>query len=171
MSILKRQVSSSSIFVSLFIVMTRNSTVNLKLLHFLFWTKGSYQSSNFDTFRSKHSSWWRRLKDVLMTSFVFVFRRRLQDVFKTSWSRPIYSSWLYVFKTTSRRLAKTSSRHLQDVFKTYHQVKLFLLTRLWETFNTFLRRSFPKTIIYRGICPGNTTSDKFMVSIQNLQER
>ena len=147
MSILKRQVSSSSIFVSLFIVMTRNSTVNLKLLHFLFWTKGSYQSSNFDTFRSKHSSWWRRLKDVLMTSFVFVFRRRLQDVFKTSWSRPIYSSWLYVFKTTSRRLAKTSSRHLQDVFKTYHQVKLFLLTRLWETFNTFLRRYFPKTII------------------------
>ena len=151
--------------------MAHNSTVNLKFIHFLFWTKGSYQSSNFDTFRSKHSSWWRRLKDVLMTSFVFVFRRRLQDVFKTSWSRPIYSSWLYVFKTTSRRLAKTSSRHLQDVFKTYHQVKLFLLTRLWEPFNTFLRRSFPKTIIYRGICPGNTTSEKFMVSIQNLQER
>ena len=123
-----------------------------------------------------------------------------EDVFKTSWSRPIYSSWLYVFKTSSRRLqdvfktssrhlqdvlprrlqnvfktssrrlAKTSSRHLQDVFKTYHQVKLFLLTRLWEAFNTFLRRSFPKMIIYRGICPGNTTSDKFMVSVQNLQE-
>ena len=86
-------------------------------------------------------------KFVLMkTSFVFVFRRRLQDVLiktnmfalalrlqKTSWSRPIYSSWLYVFKTSSRRLAKTSSRHLQDVLqgclqdvlKTYHQVKLF----------------------------------------------
>ena len=70
-------------------------------------------------------------EDVLKTSFVFVFRRRLQDVLiktnifalalrleKTSWSRPIYSSWLYVFKTSSRRLAKTSSRHLQDVFKT-----------------------------------------------------
>ena len=52
-----------------------------------------------------------------------------EDVFKTSWSRPIYSSWSYVFKTSSRRfqhvfktssrrLAKTSSRHLQDVFKT-----------------------------------------------------
>ena len=79
-----------------------------------------------------------------------------EDVFKTSWSRPIYSSWLYVFKTFSRRLQdvlrkllydifktssrhfeevfKTSSRHLQDVlqrclqdvFKTYHQVKLLL---------------------------------------------
>ena len=72
-------------------------------------------------------------EDVLKTSFVFVFRRRLEDVFKTSWSRPIYSSWLYVFKTSSRRLAKTSSRHLQvvlqgclqDVLKTYYQVKLF----------------------------------------------
>ena len=89
-------------------------------------------------------------EDVLKTSFVVVFRRRLdqdeyvrlsftssEDVFKTSWSRPIYSSWPYVFKTSSRRfqdvlprclqdvfktssrrLAKTSSRHLQDVFKT-----------------------------------------------------
>ena len=81
---------------------------------------------------SKHSSWWRRLNDVFKTSFVFVFRRRLQDVLiktnmftlalrlqKTSWSRPIYSSWPYVFKTSSRRLAKMSSRHLQDVFKTF----------------------------------------------------
>ena len=30
-------------------VMTHNSTVNLKLTQFLLWTKGSYQSSNFDT--------------------------------------------------------------------------------------------------------------------------
>ena len=50
MSLLKRQVSSSSIFISLFIVMTQNSTVNLKLIHLLLWTKGSYQSSNVDTF-------------------------------------------------------------------------------------------------------------------------
>ena len=50
MIILKEQVSSSSIFVSFFIVMTHNSTVNFKLIHFLLWTKGSHQSSNFDTF-------------------------------------------------------------------------------------------------------------------------
>ena len=49
MTILKLQVSSSWLFVSLFIVMTHNSTVNLKLTHFLLWTKRSYQSSNFDT--------------------------------------------------------------------------------------------------------------------------
>ena len=51
MSILKWQVSSSSIFVSFFIVMTHNSSVNFKLIHFLLWTKGSHQSSNFDTFK------------------------------------------------------------------------------------------------------------------------
>ena len=36
-----------------------------------------------------------------------------EDVFKTSWSRPIYSSWPYVFKTSSRRLQDMSSRRLQ----------------------------------------------------------
>ena len=30
-------------------------------------------------------------EDVLNMSFVFVFRRRLQNVFNTSWSRRIYS--------------------------------------------------------------------------------
>ena len=72
-----------------------------------------------------------------------------------------------VFKMSSRRLAKTSSIHVQDVlqrylqelFKTYHQVKLFLLTRLREVFNTFLRRT-PKTVIYSRICLGHTTSEK-----------
>ena len=68
-------------------------------------------------------------EDVLNTSFVFVFRRRLQDVFKTSAKRlqdalqkrcqDIFkkSSRLFedVFKTSSRRLAKTSSRRFQDV--------------------------------------------------------
>ena len=74
---------------------------------------------------------WRRLsssssEDVLIKTNIFAWVIRLQDVFKTSWSRPIYWSWLYVFKTSSRRLVKTSSRrlaktssiHLQDVFKT-----------------------------------------------------
>ena len=42
-------------------------------------------------------------------SYVLI-RSLLQDVFKTSWSRPIHLSWSYDFKT--------SSRHFQDVFKT-----------------------------------------------------
>ena len=81
--------------------------------------------------------------------------RRLQDVFKTLFQG--------VFKTLWRRLPKI-------IFKTFsrHQVKLFLLTGLWGVLNTFLRRSFPKTVIYRRIFLGNTTSEKFMVSVQNL---
>ena len=72
------------------------------------------------------------------------------------------------FKGCSRHLQDVLQRCLQDVFKTYHQVKLFLLTRLREVFNTFLR-SAAKTVIYRGICLGHT-SEKLMVSVQNLQE-
>ena len=88
-------------------------------------------------FPSKHSSWWRRLEDVfrfrlqktssrrlqdvLIKTNMFALALRLQDVFKTSWSRPIYLSWLYVFKTSSRRFQdvfKTFRRRLQNVFKT-----------------------------------------------------
>ena len=50
MSILKRRVSSCSIFVSFFNAMTHNSSVNFKVMHFLLRAKGSHQSSNFDTF-------------------------------------------------------------------------------------------------------------------------
>ena len=72
---------------------------------------------------SKHSFWWRRPEDVLKTSFVFVFRRHLQDVLiktnifailirlqKTSWRRLDQNHYI--------RLRHTSSRCFQDVFKT-----------------------------------------------------
>ena len=48
--ILKRQVSSCLTFVSFFIVITHNSSVNFKVIYFLLWAKGSHESSNFDTF-------------------------------------------------------------------------------------------------------------------------
>ena len=130
----------------------------------------------------------RRLQDVLVKSNIFALAIRLQDVFKTSCknvfkassrrptkmsSRLLQNIFKTSWKTSSRHLQDVLQRYLQDVFKTYHQAKLFLSTRLWKAFkfNTFLRRSFPKTVIYRGICLGNTTSDNFMVSVQNLQER
>ena len=61
-----------------------------------------------------------------------------------------------------------SSRHLQDVFKTYHQVKLLLLTLLRDISNTYLRCTL-KTIIYTIICIGHT-SEKLIVRVQNFQE-
>ena len=98
----------------------------------------------------------RRFEDVFKTP-----SRHIQHVFKTfsrriiklncSCSWPIYSSWPYLFKTSSRRLPKMfsrrlqkvfkiSSRRLQDVFKTNHQVKLFLLTRFQDVFETYSKR-------------------------------
>ena len=142
---------------------------------------------------SKHSSWWRRLsslssKDVFKTysrrlcqdqyiRLVHKSSRRLQDVFKT-FSRPLQD----VFKTSCQDVLKTSSKGLQDVLQirledifktfwrriTYHQVKLFLLASLWEVLNTFVRRT-QKTVVCRRIHLGHT-SEKFTVSVQNLQE-
>ena len=51
------------------------------------------------------------LQDVLIKTNMFVLALRLQ---KTSCSRPIYSSWPYVFKT--------SSRHVQDILQRYLQL-------------------------------------------------
>ena len=135
--------------------------------------------------RSKHSSWWRPLEDVLKTSSTFIFRKRLhqdeyvrlsltssEDVFKT-FSRRLGQDWYIrlghtssrrlqdvlpkhlqdvlktssttsskrlqdvlqkrpqeIFKMFSRHLQHVLQRYLQDIFKMYHQVKLFLLTRL-----------------------------------------
>ena len=86
---------------------------------------------------SKHSSWWGRLEDVLKTSFVFVFRRRLgQDQYirlgHTS-SRRLQD----VFKTSSRHFS--SSRHLQDVFKTSSRR---LQKRLQDIFKTSCKDTF-----------------------------
>ena len=89
----------------------------------------------------------KQLQDVFKTSsrsLAETFSRHFQDVFKTS-SRRLEKRLQDVLKTSSRHLQDVLQRYLQDLYKMYHQVKLFLLTRLWEAFNTFLRHSFPKT--------------------------
>ena len=50
MSVLKLQVNSSPGFASFFIVITHNSSVNFKLIHFLLSMKGPNKSPNFGTF-------------------------------------------------------------------------------------------------------------------------
>ena len=119
----------------------------------------------------------------MKTSFIFVFRRCLQDVFKTSIfalvirlqktsSRRLHD----VFKTSSRPLAKTSSRHLQDVFKTSSRPLAKKSSRRFQDISSSQTavvnkssRSIAKTVTYRKIYLGHT-SKKFMVSVQNLQE-
>ena len=84
----------------------------------------------FKPLPSKNSSWWRRLEDVLKASFVFVFRRRLQDVLiKTN----MFALALRLQKTSSRRLQDVFKTSCQDVFKTFSR-------RLQDVFKTFSRR-------------------------------
>ena len=78
---------------------------------------------------SKHSSWWRPLENVfrlrlqktswsrpLYSPYSYVFRRCLH--LKTSWSRPVYLPWPYVFKTSSRRFQDVLKTPWKKVFKT-----------------------------------------------------
>ena len=101
-------------------------------------------------------------EDVLKTSFVFVFGRRLEDVLiktnmfasalrlqKTSSRRLGQDQYIRlghtssrrlqdVFKTSSRHLAKTSSRYLQDVFKTFWGRLQYVLQKYFQdVFKTY----------------------------------
>ena len=65
----------------------------------------------------------RRIQDIFKTSCQDVFKtfwRRVQDIFKTSSRR-----FKEVFKTSSGHLQDVLQRCLQDLFKMYHQIKLF----------------------------------------------
>ena len=90
-------------------------------------------------------------EDVLKTSFVFVFRRRLQDVLiKTN----IFAILIRLQKTSSRRLDQdqyiplghTFSRHFQDIFKTSSRhLQDILLRPFQDVFKTSSRRLLVKT--------------------------
>ena len=117
----------------------------------------------------------RRLQDVLQKSLQDIFKmssRRFQDVFKTS-------SWHLqdAFETFWRRLEdvlkmswrRKKPERFQDVSSSYTVLVNKFSRCLQDVFTTFLRRT-AKTVIYRRICLGHTF-EKFMVSVQNLQER
>ena len=75
MSILKRQVNSSSDFSSFFSVITYNSSVSLWLMHFLLWTKGSHKNTSFYIFKCSDenlpnaSSYFPNHKSVFLQIF------------------------------------------------------------------------------------------------------
>ena len=104
-------------------------------------------------------------EDFLKTSFVFIFRRRLEDaLIKTNIFTLVIrlqdvliktnifvlvirlqdvfkTSSRGVFKTSSKNTFKTSSRHFQDVFKTSSRhLQDILLRRFQDAFKTFSRR-------------------------------
>ena len=103
-----------------------------------------YFSINYTQHPSKHSSWWRRLEDVFrldQDEYVRLSLTSSEGVFKASWSRPIYSSWLYVFKRYSRRFQDFFKTSCQDVFKTFsRRLQDILQKRLQDIFKTSSRR-------------------------------
>ena len=120
-----------------------------------------FTGSVFAHYPSKHLSWWRRLEDVFRL-------QRLQDVLtKTN----IFTHVIHLQKTSSSRcLAKTSSKRLQDVFKTScENVFKTSSRRLRDVFNTFLSRT-AKTITYRKICLGSTSENVWPLRLQNFQQ-
>ena len=54
MSVLEPRVRFSSNFASLFSVMRHNSAVLFQLKLYMLWTKGAYQSANFQIFDCSH---------------------------------------------------------------------------------------------------------------------
>ena len=121
-------------------------------------SSGRFQVAIKKSSRNLAKTSWRRLQKI--------FRTSCKDIFKTFCKD--------IFKTFSRRFQDVF-KHLQDVFKMYHQVQLALLTRLQDVSKTYstrfekTKRRTEKTIIYRKICLGHTPG-KFMVKVQIFQE-
>ena len=97
---------------------TSSNIVRKRIQHFL---------SNMLNNPSKHSS-WRRLSSCLQKKssrrldedeYIVINHTSSEAVFKTSWSRPIYSFCPYIFKTFSRRLQDVSQIRLEDMLKTF----------------------------------------------------
>ena len=105
----------------------------------------------------------RHLQDAFET-----FWRRLQDVLKMSWRRFCKTSWRRFEDVLKTKETQTVSRRFQDVSLSYTVLVKKFSRCPQDVFTTFLRRT-AKTVIYRRICLGHTF-EKFMVSVQNLQE-
>ena len=86
-------------------------------------------------------------EDVLKTSFVFVFRRRLDQDEHIGLTHTSSRRFQDVFKTSSRRLAKMSSRRFLDASSSYTVLVNMFSRCLQDVFTTFLRRT-AKTVIY-----------------------
>ena len=78
------------------------------------------------------------LKPLDQDEYIHLSHTSSKDIFKTSCSRPIYSSWSYVFKTSSRRLQDILPRCLQTFPR---RLQDFLQEHLQDICKTFSRRS------------------------------
>ena len=102
MSILNWQVNSSSNFISFFIVMTQNSLVNFKLIHFLLWIKWSHQSRNYMTFERAMA------KIYLIPHVIFESTSQFSFKFVSIFSAIKHNSFILFLAQTLHTLFKRS---------------------------------------------------------------
>ena len=108
MPILKWQVNSFSNFASSFIVMTYNSSVNFKLIHFLLCAKVSHEGPYFDTFKcsggnlSYSSCHFPNHKSVFLQSHPSVSWKIIPLYFFRSNIRVKTHQILVIFETTDQ---------------------------------------------------------------------
>ena len=123
-----------------------------------------------------------RLQGVLIKTNIFALAIRLQDVFKTFSRRLEQDHYIRLGHTSSRRPAKTSSRHLQDVLARrlqdiFQTSSRFLAKSFQDIFKTSSKdvfKTFSRHIIRLNCLPRSRiylsdTSEKFMISVENLQ--
>ena len=147
MPILKQQVSSSSIFVSFFIVMTHNSTENFKLIYFLLWAKISYQSSNFDTVECSGENLPNSSCHFPNDKSVF-----LQSLHHSSMSWKITP--LYLFRSNSIYISQKETIKVKmfETFKCSGQNVSNSLCQFWR-----IDKSIPLQILYPSSVSWKTT--------------
>ena len=106
-------------------------------------------------------SWWRLLEDVFRLRLQKTHSRRLQNVLIKANLFVLVIRLQDIFQTSCKDVFKISSRRFQDVLSSQTVLIKWSSRRLWDVFNTFLRRT-AKVIIYRRIWKGHTF-EKFMV--------
>ena len=126
------------------------------------------------TFLRLQKTSWRRLDQ---DKYIHHSHSSSEDAFKTSCENVFKTSARRLAKTSSKRLqdvcenvSKTSSRRLQDVFKTLSRRFQDIFKRSYkDAFKMFWSRIIRLNCLPSSrVCLGHT-SEKFMVSVENLQ--
>ena len=168
MSILKRQVSSSSTFVPFFTVMTHNSSVNFNVINFLLWAK----SSSFDIFKCSGENLPNSLCNFPSNKSVFL---QILHHSSVSWEiipryffnsnniyfaqkKPIKMKIFETFKCSSQNLSNSLSQFWNDKSIPLQILRnsslSWQITPLWILSSHFFKFGLKDPIKIPILCPG-----------------
>ena len=148
MSILKRQVSSSWLFASLFIVMTHNSTVNLKLI------QSSYISTLDKKILSKFQNWHLQVLWWKFAKFLMSFSKRNKPVIIQILHHSAVS-WkiipLYFFRSNNIYFAQKELMKMK-IFETFEwsgQILSNTLCQFWNDKSILLQILYHSSVSWK----------------------